>query len=127
MVRTCFRKRSYLSEPRKYRNPESLDGKIKLSNDLVNFSFIARENITEYVSSKLSGKNVEMEIIHVIESEMSLSESVEALTKSQLKVKMFEVIYINDDEAMFQEAVFNKSVKQKTKPRIWSSITKSAN
>ena len=125
MVRICFRKRS---EPRKYRNPESLDGKIKLSNHLVNFSFIARENITEYVSSKLSGKNVEMEIIHVIESEMSLSESVEALTKSQLKVKMFEVIYhINDDEAMFQEAVFNKSVKQKTKPRIWSSITKSAN
>ena len=57
-----------------------------------------------------------MKIIHVTESERSYSESVEALTKSQLKVNIFEVIsHLNDDEAMFQEAVFNKSIKQKNK------------
>ena len=99
------------------KDNKSLDGKILLNEDLVQFSNNAENNIKSYITSILHSESVKLVPVYVTEQERLDAEKVENMTKAEITIKILEAINILDDEDMqqFYEERFQKNLKKKGK------------
>ena len=99
------------------KDNKSLDGKILLNEDLVQFSNNAENNIKSYITSMLHSESVKLVPVYVTEQERLDAEKVENMTKAEITIKILEATNILDDEDMqlFHEERFQKNIKNKNK------------
>ena len=99
------------------KDNKSLDGKILLNEDLVQFSNNAENNIKSYITSILHSESVKLVPVYVTEQERLDAEKVENMTKAEITIKILEATNILDDEDMqlFHEERFQKNIKNKNK------------
>ena len=99
------------------KDNKSLDGKILLNEDLVQFSNNAENNIKSYITSILQSESVKLVPVYVTEQERLDAEKAENMTKAEITIKILEATNILDDEDMqlFHEERFQKNIKNKNK------------
>ena len=99
------------------KDNKSLDGKILLNEDLVQFSNNAENNIKSYITSILHSESVKLVPVYVTEQERLDAEKAENMTKAEITIKILEATNILDDEDMqlFHEERFQKNIKNKNK------------
>ena len=113
----CFvRNSAYLCDPKNIHNHVSIDGKHKISSDLLELSTISRRNLGEFINAKQSNESVKLTTAHVTQEEKEESERIENKTIPELQYLIFRKINDLSNEVQdLQEEVYEKTVKNKTK------------
>ena len=115
-VRECLRKTAYLMDSKTQNDHMSLNGEVKLSEDLVHFSELAINSTKAYVNARLSNTPVRIKPVYVTQSEYDEANALENVSQSELKVKIFQMLeLLKYDTAKVQEEYFNRSVRYKNK------------
>ena len=76
MIRTMIRKSEYLREPRECSQHTDILKSTKLSKHLVNFSAIAKKNISDYIPSLLRDEMYKKHVVYATEEEQIESERI---------------------------------------------------
>lgn len=115
-IRLHVREKKYLLNPKQLSEHKSLDGKIKMSNDLVSFASISVGNIKQYIEAKVKNESTKMVPVYVTQQEYEEGYTIENQTISSLLVQIFRKIEELDAENQkLQEEIFVKTVKNKKK------------
>ena len=83
-VRTIFRKAKYFLQVGEATSHMSLDGKIKLTGQLVEFSKRANENYEQFVNSLINDTSCKIKPVFVTEAEKIEYDKIENCTKSEI-------------------------------------------
>ena len=115
-IRIYVRKSAYLKDPKYPKTHKSVSGETTLSNKLVSFSSWAKENIQSYILSRLNNEVVNLNIIPVTEEEGKQKDAIENLTKSEIVVKIYELLNLLPLEGLsIEEQLFESTIKRKDK------------
>ena len=100
------------------RQHKSIDNKTKLSDDLVKFPTIAKENTIKYINAKLYGEDIKLTPVFVTEKEDQKFCSLQSRTIEELKKLIFKSIdCLNGEDAKLQSELFQKTVLKKKKEK----------
>lgn len=118
-VRCYVRTSQYLLDPFNKKEHMSIDKKLKMSEDLINFPSIAIDNTTTYIKSKLKGETVKLIPVFVTETEEQEHCSLYNKTIAEIKSLIQDLISDNfdDEKAKLQTEIFMKTVKIKKKEK----------
>lgn len=118
IIREMFREQMYLLSPKNERNHVCVNGSISLSEDLSNFTNIARQNKNVYLKSILEKEeDVKLKPVCVTEQEFENTQLLENHTIKEITVKIMQKFEEMEDvdKVNLLEEYFNKSVKGKNK------------
>ena len=116
-VRKLFRGKKYLTEANSERDHASLDGQVRLSNELFNFTAEAEIIRDAYNRAFVDcDNNFKPDIVYITEDEKQTKASIESKTKVEIHREiLLKLNTMEPDEASLMEDYFNKTVKRKNK------------
>ena len=115
-VRTIFRKAKYFLQVGEATSHMSLDGKIKLTGQLVEFSKRANENYEQFVNSLINDTSCKIKPVFVTEAEKIEYDKIENCTKSEIEAKVLAIIMnMEENNKKLYYDYYKKEVKQKKK------------
>lgn len=115
-VRRYVREAKYFMQSETEKQHVSLDGKTKMSEDLVDYSLHAINNINSYVKARVSNTDIEIKPIYVTEEEKVQANSISNMTVKEIKVKIFQVLeLLGNETSKVLEEDYRKNVRNKKK------------
>ena len=127
-MRTSLRRKCYLDNAEKEVPHTSVDGKCVLNEELVNFTWEAKERLEEIVKTKFHNHNIKSKSICATRAEFEDQCLIDNFTKNEILVRIYELFEMMEvDSATSKEDIFKKTVKNKSKKNYVSFYYKLQN
>ena len=114
MIREVIRGCKYLENTWESCKQFDITKSVPLSNDLVNFTAIAKNNLTKCLPKIFKGEPYKINIVHSTLAEQEEAEKIEDFTISEIKLKILYVFENFSNKNMWQH-FYKKEVAGKTK------------
>ena len=115
-VRRYLMEKKYLLDPKVHLEHKSINGKLKMSSNLVSFPSFAMDNIKRFIEAKINKVSTKLIPVYVTQEEYDEGNAIENQTIKDLHLQIFRKIENLDTENQkLQEEIFCKTVKNKNK------------